>query len=847
MRQVPHVAFYYFDIYMKSTGFILYSVCLIRFYDEDEDFTVEDESQLINSETFSSSEDAYADSISDSEHDGFETETDTDVETESESETESEVQTVYGLYEVLIYSDQTYQTLYSGNESIKIEGSLPNNAVIKAFPADVDVEDETLLCAFDITIFLEDGSTYEPEEKLQVVIESSDFADENLNVYYFPENASPIEMNAVTNDEEVSFTTDHFSVYGVTLDDSDTTASNSLLLSAVSASDYVGTINTANQWQIVSGKYEGNDNSQKIGKDLNGDGITDLWIQKNVIPTGTENEFRVYLSETVQMTWEELLSTATLGLTTQGKWKETDVGSIVSSSEIGGNRTNALIPGNTGSGNQYTATIYLRSNGEIVNSFTQVYTGTTPNASNCTGYILLNGTLNGKAIIASTQVNLHNGSQGTGGSLEYTIDLDKMVSAGIVFATDPIELDTVTDKMGDYIIFGEVTISDGNTSTDSDQTILTWYPDEEVAQVTGQTVDVSGKTTGYQYNICQMVYTVKLDVTKDDFNSCADNMNNAVDQYAVNEFATLNYHYGTTYETMDFPQPMVRGLLYNIDFNKKDDSGEMLSGAKFKLYKIEDNQEVFIQEITTTEEITRFSNLEYGDYIIRETSAPDHYTMSETKEWQVRVCYTDSASDLEQYPNMTDNMRYKKNDTESGIWQIINNYKPVYYKVQILKTDDSDQTQPLSGATFKISDPDDDSAYITGTTNASGLIEYEGKYVENTAYKLTESSAPNGYTRLSSEMTFKVTVDKTDNYKVTAQVNGTDVTDMISYELIPIEGDKEENEPSYTLKITVKNRSGAELPETGGMGTLFFEAGGLIVLAIALIYGYMLKRRYGRG
>ena len=180
-------------------------------------------------------------------------------------------------------------------------------------------------------------------------------------------------------------------------------------VSAAEAPDYIGLINTANQWQIVAEQYSGNANTNKVPYDTDGDGVADVLIQKNVVPTGNENEFLVYLSITKQMTWDTLLAQSQLGLTTQGKWKESDVGSLVNTGSIGGNKSNILQPG-MGQRN-YQATIYLTRGGKTVHTFTGWYNGTTPNASNCTGYIILKG-LENKAIIASIQVNLHN--DGTG-------------------------------------------------------------------------------------------------------------------------------------------------------------------------------------------------------------------------------------------------------------------------------------------------------------------------------------------------------------------------------------------------------------------------------------------------
>ena len=109
---------------------------------------------------------------------------------------------------------------------------------------------------------------------------------------------------------------------------------------AAVAPDYIGSIDTANAWQIVAEEYTGNAKSAKIGDDVDNDGVAEVLVQKNVVPTANENEFLVYLSISKQMSWDTLLAQSTLGLTTQGKCKESDVGTVVNESDIGGNKTN---------------------------------------------------------------------------------------------------------------------------------------------------------------------------------------------------------------------------------------------------------------------------------------------------------------------------------------------------------------------------------------------------------------------------------------------------------------------------------------------------------------------------
>ena len=62
------------------------------------------------------------------------------------------------------------------------------------------------------------------------------------------------------------------------------------------------TSSAANDWQIVSGGYQGNGTSAKTTSD---DGAVKM--QKNVVPTDVENEFLVYVSIDKTASMKELL------------------------------------------------------------------------------------------------------------------------------------------------------------------------------------------------------------------------------------------------------------------------------------------------------------------------------------------------------------------------------------------------------------------------------------------------------------------------------------------------------------------------------------------------------------
>lgn len=609
-------------------------------------------------------------------------------------------------------------------------------------------------------------------------------------------------------------------------------AVNAASLSA--ASDYIGTINTANAWQIVAEQYVGNENTNKVGYDTDGDGVSDVLLQKNVVPTENENEFLVYLSVTKQMTWDELLAQSQLGLTTQGKWTDSDVGRLVNTSEIGGNKSNILQPG-TGTRN-YLATIYLTSGGTTVHTFTGWYNGTTPNASKCTGYIVLNG-LSGKAIIASAKVNLRQDGSGTGGTLSYTIDLDTMTESGISYALNEIELNSVEDVLGEGMIYDDVVNCDGSVS-ESNGT-LTWNI-EENPDVEG--VNYTNPVTGYLENVAQLVYRVKLDVTQEGFHSCADNMNSTKDapeSYAVNQYATLSYQMDTEAYSQTFPVPYVRGLLYNISFDKKSETGKSLSGAVFALYASDGTTPVKHSDgtdytITTVAgETSRFTDLPCGTYVLKEISPPKNYTAKETSAWTIDLSYTTNAAQLRQDAVQPTNLRYAGSDT-NGSWVIVNKRNAYTYQLRVVKTDDTGK-KFLQNVPFTVTNPDGGEA-LSGTTDGNGTITFDAAFRPDIEYVLSETAAPDGYQMLPADIKFKVKDDAETETQTVELINSTELNDLVTLNL------SEENDKSV-LTIHVKNQSGYALPETGGPGTnLFTLCGlGLMTMTGALMYRYFIR------
>lgn len=462
------------------------------------------------------------------------------------------------------------------------------------------------------------------EETEEISVENPEDNEEEQFVSE-AESENQDETTVDETSESDFFSSDEQEEQSADVQDADTNENAAVTFAAdtVEAPDVVGSINTANEWQIVSEEYSGREQINKKGYDIDNDGIDDVYYQKNVIPTGVENEFRVYLGITKKMSWDELLAESDFGVTTSKKYKTE--GAL--EDKIVGNDS-LISPGkSTSGGNNYEAVVTFTRGGKVVHTYRGWYHGRTPNCSNGTGFIVLKS-LNTN-LIASCGVNLHNSESGTGGTLSYTINLDTMENKGILFAVEDIVVDSVQDTMGAYIDYEGIESCDG-TNTYSGDT-LTWNPVSNGAS--GVQVREGNGLTGYHYNIHQLVYKIHLKAEQEGFNSCAQNMNSKVgdkESYQTNKQAVLNCHMGTYSGNTQFQVPYVRGLLYDLEFQKiVKDSKVSIADIQFTVNRkqegslIAETLEKSDQQTTDNDGWIKFHNLPWGTYTLQELAGSE--------------------------------------------------------------------------------------------------------------------------------------------------------------------------------------------------------------------------------
>ena len=151
--------------------------------------------------------------------------------------------------------------------------------------------------------------------------------------------------------------------------------------------------------------------------------------------------------------------------------------------------------------------------------------------------------------------------------------------------------------------------------------------------------------------------------------------------------------------------------------------------------------------------------------------------------------------------------------------------------IKILKVDNKDTTKALTGAKFKLDrqngvDADGKPEYTPyleefEITEATGIYEMKG--LRDGHYQLTETVAPTGYIGLNTPIEFTI-------------LNG-EVQEGYSNTVTYIPDDK---------TFTIGNTPGAELPSTGGSGTLIYTITGIFLITLAGTLLVARKRKANR-
>lgn len=308
--------------------------------------------------------------------------------------------------------------------------------------------------------------------------------------------------------------------------------------------------------------------------------------------------------------------------------------------------------------------------------------------------------------------------------------------------------------------------------------------------------------------------------------------------------------------------------LANISIVKTDNEGQHLSGAEFQLCKEDNEKNLYydIQNKTWTEETKSIvmgtlslPDFPDGNYRLKEIKEPSGYQIIEDfivfKVTGARITEAgivkNTTSDSDQI--VTDSRIVK---SEDGLTIYIKNEPiPVEKRmVRLIKVDSNGtNSNPLSGAVFSLyqeAEKDDfkteklefQEEQISVVKIRENLQSVEtGIFYEDElpvgVYYLSESTAPNGYNKLSEPV------------KIAVQESGVSVENPNEKQTGAITVIPEQMSSDSTkgnlYEIKIPNSTGYKLPHTGGSGTYPFAIGSAVLFSTAafLLYGYSIRQK----
>ena len=306
-------------------------------------------------------------------------------------------------------------------------------------------------------------------------------------------------------------------------------------------------------------------------------------------------------------------------------------------------------------------------------------------------------------------------------------------------------------------------------------------------------------------------------------------------------------------------------VTYTVTFKTSNYDGQGEMAKKIVSYTIEDTLPDFLSNVTVTS-IVVDNDGDPGTTNDRETLTQKQFENKKiTLDWydeeNGRFRYDNGATVTITYTAVVnekvaiDGTEGNKNevtltwtDEDGGTHggDTITSSDTIYsYAIALKKVDD--KGNPLAGATFQLpfyvkAQADVDGAYFyagttegegltnTLTTPADGLIVIKG--VKDGRYAITETEAPQGYNKLTEA--FDVTAAKIGNTTTNTTIY-LDENGNVTQEVTDIEVEVTIENLAATVKVVV-NKTGLELPSTGGMGTtLIYIAGAVLVIGAGVL------------
>ncbi len=631
-----------------------------------------------------------------------------------------------------------------------------------------------------------------------------------------------------------------------------------------------------NSWQIVEREY---DPSYTTSEGLSSSELDDhnyvesdddqVRVSKSIEATGVEDEFIIHLSIDTTATSKQVTDYKTYfenapyyGTTSNG-FHDFPEGSVTSQQKGTMDVKVSGKPGEISGGNASVFNIRDPQGRIIAENVTLRWS----QAENIT--IILEVVKN-KYIIMGIKVK-----SGQTNDLWLSEEAYKLVQeaiAGEVKQGDPTLLNGVRDPIGDNMEYlGDANADGGTVTYNESEHTLYWgagseselgsnpieYSDSCKKVVEDPVVTEERNTYGAvtkvvvtqrtcYYGAASLSYRVRLKTDQDGFASSYDpaNITNPYNANANSTYgaAQLNYTYytegGESSGTGDvsFPEPKVKGILYDLKIKKTNEIGTPLAGATFKLTRTwtdsfgKKHSDVVSKSLTSDSDgYVIKTSLPWGTYTLEEIEPPSGHTMPEDsadRSATFKLCYTRDKSVL-MASSITSESEHHASQRGDEI-VIVN--ERVKTDVSLLKID-SETSEAIKGAKFALYADDGDGSYSEKKdlipanklfeleTGEDGIVVFEQLTVGT--YYLKETYTPAGY-----ELNDKVF--RIDVYDVKGEAGGS-ADNMIRVGLADGSNMQPPNTPNT---VTVADRPIPDLPVTAGPGIGSLLGGGFVLVAI---------------
>lgn len=409
----------------------------------------------------------------------------------------------------------------------------------------------------------------------------------------------------------------------------------------------------ANEWQIMRGGYVGAYDRSDVSKGFDAKSNATysdddaVRLTKNVVSTNKENEFLMYLNVEPQVSWEEILQLNTLVVTNANKgvdppgWPTAGQPSTLRPEKSGNYSTPVQI--------EY----YAMENGKkIVLAKVTMYADTpeVPQGAYGVGNPLL-GPADG-TFSAGNNFNLK--ENGNSGVSTAQIDISETYHK-YDFPIQKVYPKTVKDQMGDHILMDSSSLNYDGGSCSYQNDVIDWkLPEKDLGLLPyeingkGHIVPVgvcrsleNGKVTYYREAAYQLSYKFTLTVEDSDFISCssANSSNDISSEYAVqtnrspdspsdkDRGGSVTYKAGNVTGTGYFKSPYIKGLLYNLEFQKVIEGSRVhLDGVTFTIERTVSGSNHVDQvqfkdtKVSGADGWLKFRNMPWGEYTITEVA-----------------------------------------------------------------------------------------------------------------------------------------------------------------------------------------------------------------------------------